>query len=570
MFQRVKSGWAHAARYLGGSINRKLLAVFLLCVILPFGLLGSLLIYQYNQTLVSRELQYAQDKLTIVTRELERLFSDMNTITTSLMANAQFQQTLREAERAPGYGWFQQLKTMESLLQSTAVGAGDAVSLTVITTGGRRFSYNAVFNNNLTPESALIRRIMEAGGNSLWINRPLDGVDKNPVLTLGKMIRYTKNATAAVLADVPLSALDALFQSFDRTENTVILQRTDGHALYAYGLDASQLPANLLHLNMPISQAGASITVYIPRAAALAESSRITRTFTLLFLLIMALCCAVTIAMAGRISRRLRLLTAEVERFGRSGEPIRPLRASHDEVGKLTLGFTSMAARIRALMDAIRESERNNRLLELQALQAKVNPHMIYNTLNTITTLAEIQNVDNIAELSSAFARLLKVISNRKGEFIPIREELEYVRAFLSIKKYNLICDIQTVYDVAPEAMDLRILKLLLQPIVENALVHGFSMDEGVGRLDVAIHLDGDKVHIAISDNGIGMTEETIDAVVRGERQREDTFSSVGLYQTIQRLRLKYGSDFTFHIDSSPGRYTRIDITYPAEKEEAS
>lgn len=231
-----------------------------------------------------------------------------------------------------------------------------------------------------------------------------------------------------------------------------------------------------------------------------------------------------------------------------------------------------MSRRIRRLLGQIQQNERNKRILEFNSLQAQINPHMIYNTLNTITYLAQIQNVANIEEISSSFAYLLRSISNQK-EFITISQEMEYLRSFVAIKKYNQLCDIEIVFDVEKDAACCRILKLILQPIVENAIIHGFNgqLQNGIICVTVRRHKNTgqDILTIDISDNGSGMTKEQTALILKGEEKSSNTFLRVGIKNIKERLLLQYGDRAGFSIQSSPGQGTTVHLFFPAEETES-
>jgi sensor histidine kinase YesM len=222
-----------------------------------------------------------------------------------------------------------------------------------------------------------------------------------------------------------------------------------------------------------------------------------------------------------------------------------------------------MSQRINLLLAEIKESERNKRKLEFQALQAQVNPHMIYNTLNTITYLAQLQNVTNIYEVSSSFAGLLHLISNSEGEYITIEAEMEYIQAYIAIKKYNMICNMQIEYQIDPRAKNCYILKLLLQPIIENAIVHGFSTRTVDALLTIRIINQDSRILIDIIDNGSGIDETAVAQILSGKKKSKNNFTSIGIHNTIQRLQLQYGENSLFHIISYPDIGTTVHIEFP-------
>ena len=223
-----------------------------------------------------------------------------------------------------------------------------------------------------------------------------------------------------------------------------------------------------------------------------------------------------------------------------------------------------MSHRINRLLQEVQENERNKRILEFNSLQSQVNPHMIYNTLNTITYLAELQNAGNIREISSSFAFLLRSISNQ-GEFISISQEIEYLKSFIAIKKYNMLCNIQTDFNIDINVLNYRILKLILQPIVENAIIHGFADRIEEGLLTISINYKEGIIHVSISDDGIGMDEELIQSIMSGNEKDRNTFLRVGIKNIVDRLKLQYGKETSFSIISAPGCGTTVHITFPAE-----
>ena len=223
-----------------------------------------------------------------------------------------------------------------------------------------------------------------------------------------------------------------------------------------------------------------------------------------------------------------------------------------------------MSHRIKTLLEEIQKEAEEKRILEFNSLQSQINPHMIYNTLNTITWLAEAQNIYNIQEVSSSFAHLLRSLSNQ-GSFVTIKQEISYLQAYIDIKKYNLLCTVQTDFQIDPATYNCRILKLLLQPIVENAMIHGFSGCLDDCLINISIYAEKEMLFIDISDNGNGMSEEKIHTVLQGAESDKNTFLRIGIHNIIERLRLQYGEQASFSIISAPGCGTTVRLSFPAE-----
>src|SRR4051812_42980592 len=182
-----------------------------------------------------------------------------------------------------------------------------------------------------------------------------------------------------------------------------------------------------------------------------------------------------------------------------------------DEITELGLSFNIMVGKIKELLDAKIEEHENLKKAELRALQAQINPHFLYNTLDTIIWMAEAKRMDQVVELVRVLSRFFRITLSKGKDWITVREEIEHVESYLAIQKvrYRDILDYQV--HVPDQLRDGEILKLTLQPLVENALYHGIKNKRSGGTIIVrARQLDGDLLQIQIEDNGIGMTQERL------------------------------------------------------------
>jgi sensor histidine kinase YesM len=440
-------------------------------------------------------------------------------------------------------------------------------------------------NNDLTINSPLIQYIKE--NNAVLVNRSLDGYNDIPIITYGRVVGNNNRFLGIILVDVTYEHMNGILNLFEEDDtylyviqnNNKILYSTDTtinsvavpkQLQYALAREASNVIMNnkeylLIQESVPTKEL--TIVALVNSTSVFKESSDVLRDFILIFLLIIVGTAIGIIILTTFLSRNLRKLNTEMSNFGKDvGSTISVNIHSKDEVGQLATGFISMSHRINLLLEEIKESERNKRKLEFQTLQAQVNPHMIYNTLNTITYLAQLQNVPNIYEVSSSFAELLHLISSSEGEYITLEAEIEYIQAYISIKKYNMICDMQVEYQIDTRVKNCYILKLLLQPIVENAIVHGFTNRTVDALLTIRIMKQDSRIAIDIIDNGTGMDERTVNQIMSGQKKSKNNFTSIGIHNTMQRLQLQYGENSTFAIVSYPDIGTTVHIEFPMEE----
>lgn len=234
-----------------------------------------------------------------------------------------------------------------------------------------------------------------------------------------------------------------------------------------------------------------------------------------------------------------------------------------NELGILTSSFNRMTKRIKNLIEENRQSERNKRKSELDALQAQINPHFLYNTLDSIVWMGEAGKNSEVVRMTSSLAKLFRISINKGKEYITLAQEIEHVESYLIIQQMRYGDKLNYKIEMDPALKKIRIVKILLQPIVENAIYHGIKQLPGDGMIEIRVNREDDKLIIEIEDNGMGMSEETIQKLLGGEINPEAKGSGVGVYNVDQRIKLYYGDDYGLSIDSEVFEGTTITLTLP-------
>lgn len=200
--------------------------------------------------------------------------------------------------------------------------------------------------------------------------------------------------------------------------------------------------------------------------------------------------------------------------------------------------------------------------MEFQILQAQINPHFLYNTLDSIKWLAVIQNVHNISSMTNSLINLLKYNISRNNKTVMLSEELESVKNYVNIQKYRYGDIFEVTYDVNEDLLEYRILKFILQPIVENAIFHGFENMEGNCLIKIIARKKDEYLIIEIIDNGIGITNERLEDI-QSPNKDKGKFSGIGLRNIEERIKLYFGEKYGLTIDSKLHEGTHVSLFLP-------
>ena len=243
------------------------------------------------------------------------------------------------------------------------------------------------------------------------------------------------------------------------------------------------------------------------------------------------------------------------------------------EMEHLSHSVRSMVSTMRHLMDDIIEQEEQKRRSELEVLQSQINPHFLYNTLDSVIWMTENGRTDDAVVMLTSLARFFRISLSRGSSIIPIRDELEHARHYLTIQKMRSKNKFSATITAEDGVESLCTIKLIVQPILENAIYHGMAYADGDGEITVRAFRDGGDVLIEVSDNGPGMPEEVVESLLNPNGPAAAAGakgSGIGFRNVHRRIRLTFGADYGLTIFSEPDDGTTVRIRLPALDEEAA
>ena len=343
-----------------------------------------------------------------------------------------------------------------------------------------------------------------------------------------------------------------------QTENIDLVMNTDKETL----MDGSGDNARIYTISRS-EKTGWTVVGCTNVAELLKDSKKARSIYVLVAAILVVVALVLSNFIARNITRPLQQLRDSMARvqegdFGAAEVEV----TSRNEVGSLTRSFNVMTSRIQELMKQNIYEQQQKRKSELKALQSQINPHFLYNTLDSIIWMAEGKKNEEVVVMTASLARLLRQSISNEEEQVPIGQEVEYARSYLTIQKMRYKDKLEFQIQVDAQIMGVPIIKLVLQPLIENAIYHGLKYKEGKGLLIVRGYREGENAVLQIKDNGAGMDEQTLSHIFEKHKVNYRS-NGVGVYNVQKRLQLYYGMDYGITYSSKQGEGTTASIVIP-------
>ncbi|MNO97889.1 Sensor histidine kinase YehU [compost metagenome] len=290
--------------------------------------------------------------------------------------------------------------------------------------------------------------------------------------------------------------------------------------------------------------------------------------------------------LAYSISRPIGQLASFMSKAETGDLTIRYWGERSDEIGMLGRSFNKMLAQIARLLSLSELQERQKREAELRSLQAHIKPHFLYNTLDTIHWMARSKGAEDIAEVVQSLSRLFRLGLSKGSDIVPLADELEHIISYLKIQQVRYSSKLAYSIDADPQLQELYVLKLLLQPIVENAIYHGIKERRGPGHIAIEVVERTGDLHLIVKDNEAGIPPERLSILRRkldsvggemdssvtehhllgsegGSSEGSVEGSGYGILNVQARIRLTYGQEYGLQVDSELGVGTTVTVRHP-------
>lgn len=311
---------------------------------------------------------------------------------------------------------------------------------------------------------------------------------------------------------------------------------------------------------------GCQLSIAVQRNAILRQLRQM-QIFLIAIVLVFLL---VALVLAGSLTRAIyrpiKKLTDTVEQVGEGDLSLRAEVETEDEIGTLCREFNVMLDDIEELIGKLIKEERLKKDAELEALQYQITPHFMYNTLNSIKFAALLHGEKELGSLIGDFVELLQATISKKGTFLTVADEFHILDNYVHLQEFRYQGSFRVRYEMEEGAEGCYIPRLILQPLVENAILHGIDMKEKNGEIILRAKLEQDRLRLFVIDNGRGMTKEQIDMLLHSKAKKTNGLSAIGVPNIKERLELYYGEEGGLVYQSSE-KGTTAEIFLPAKKE---
>lgn len=565
---------------------------YIMLFLVVFFLCGSLYLFSTYKIMSNSENNTLRHSLQIVENNMESLIRNVNDNSKLIAYNENVQEMLGSAGEI---SYEESLKLQDAVIQMAACCDGISSVFLFDETGKSYIAGNiyeveeirAWLDETSHYENQLMENSAEATGTSIFSYETYLDPDRQII----SMIRPVKNLSTleemGLLAiNIPVSRIIEAWHEisiqnhmevavFDQTGN-VICSTENGEWLAELtaekepGTEGESYTTEKLgdkkYIVGKAEQEDELWTIVgaIPKGQSIAEIRQYAILSIVILIYGMTMCVFGASYQTGKIIRPVQNILNSMERVQQGILERIPVKETNKEIDNLQEHYNQMLEEIERLMSQKVEEQRMRRKYELSLLQAQIRPHFLYNTFDSVCALAMMGRTEDVYTMMQALGQYYRNSLHKGQEIIMVKEELKIVENYLIIQSYRYEDVFEVAYDIDDSITGCSMIKLILQPLVENAIYHGFREHELQGTITIRAKDDGEYVKLQVEDDGIGMEQEKLDQVLnRTEENQEKRF---GLFGTIQRIQLYYQQEDLVEIRSAVGRGTVITVIIPKEK----
>ncbi len=566
------------------SLQARFFWIFLILLMLVCLVLGGTYISLFTQDYFASVNGLLSDVNNLASQSQSHMVQQVDQLSVSILINSTVQKNLAEINRYQGRAWDSNevrhlSNTISDAIKGSVFTLSDVVSLRIyslydeeifVGTTDRRALENPVSSQDIYAAQGGAVWALSEDGTYLYLCRAI--LSTETFTPIGYMVIVVDNDDFCQALQPVSSIYNSRIYVVDPSGRIVVSNSTEAVGdKFPYDLNA--LPAGTGRMKDPFT-GGTSAFFVAPQMdngwtmVSLVsieqywDNLRQAIVLALVAVLLSAaLAAGLSLLLINRMFRPARQLMATMHRFGTGELDARMTVNATDEIGKLSEAYNNMADSIQELMEKVYMLELAKKEAEIENLKMQINPHFLYNTLDTISWLGILHDNEDVSDVSVSLAKLLR--ANLKSDaMVTVDTEMSTIREYLQIQQYRFGDKIRVHYEIAPSVGPLYMPNFLLQPLVENSIMHGMECLDTPSDLTVSIQPRDSWLYFSVRDTGEGMTEEQV-RHLRQQCEDMKSHNSIGLKNVYRRLYLLYGQESQFEIQSAPGKGTTVSFRIP-------
>lgn len=567
--------------FLSISIRSKIIILSIACSLLPLVLIASLTFVYLSKVIENKMSDTTSNLLGSINWNIQTFVNDVEAISKLMLSSRDVQNflsytkndfkeiyDLQNATRS----LIVNITNNKSYIRYVYVGSGQRELIT--TNQWDRLTYDNIYQ--AVSRTKWYQQVEGMGGRGLWLNSDEVRLVKDTpnLLLYGKQLNNleTLEPIGMLIISIDRRVFDEMFQNISNAENGNLMILEQNKVIYynSRTADLKQLPPKELNLLYGLPERGTRIeTMGGERYVITFDTNPVTqwkvvsmipysninseivwiRNITLTLTMVAFLLAAYgSYLISKRITKQLTLLSSVARKAAKRERIEGILFQEEDEIGKIGNQFLRTFRTNSELSDKLIEARLKEREAELHALQSQINPHFLYNTLNSIYLMAERIGAKNISKMVMSLSNMFKLSLNNGDYITTVRNEIDQVRNYLEIQNIRYTGKFEVAIELEPEIEHIRMLKLLIQPLVENAIFHGIELKESPGNIYIRGRIEGEALVFEVEDDGVGFDP----AVTKPK--------GYALRNIEERIQLHYGQNHGLRIDSIPGIGTKVTL----------
>lgn len=567
-------------------IRRKLVLSFLILIIFPITLIGLISFYRASELLKNKTQQYTKDILMETGNNIEIKLREAEKLSFQVVSSADIQTALKNANKGfkDEYEKITVEKTIDAQLKSLISSDVDIAAIQIMSNSGFNYYINPASVTFSTSDEEL-NILDEGNGRIHWFETDPNAQTIAVGRTINSLVGMEK--IGYVLIYMKESSIFNIYKKTELFKNGEFFIVSKGGSIVSYkdknllgSKSGLPLPGNIFdEIRETFTTANVNgkntyitfrviegtswkIVSLIPAVQYEREiiSLRNWTFFTCISCCMLAL--IISFWLSESISKPVRKLSSMMLKVGGGNFNVSSSYESKNEMGILSSHFNKMVSQVQQLIQEVYQEQLLKQKAELKSLRMQINPHFLYNTLESINWMARIKGAPEVGRMVKALGDLMRT-SISGDDFVSIEEEIKNINNYLTIQKFRYGDRFEVNVDISPEIEYFKIPKLILQPIVENAFVHGIENKVGSGKIEIIGQKEDDKIVFQVNDNGIGMDEEVAAGLLLPDSRRSSNtegHTHIGLNNVDLRIKMYYGQEYGVFIESRSGCGTNVKI----------